>query len=97
MRLFRPLSRVAFICNVCFLLASFVQQLPHPPEGESMSLIIIAGYIMAILINVLLNLSLGVLLAFNKLRAANIPTWILIVNFIFFIIQAILILIPLPQ
>jgi hypothetical protein len=97
MRLFRPLSRVAFICNICFLLASFVQQLPHPPEGEVVSLVIIIGYILSIVVNVLLNLSLGILLVFGKLKAANIPVWLQIVNFIFFVIQSVLIILSIPQ
>jgi hypothetical protein len=43
-------------------------------------------------INVLLNLSLIVLFALGKLALPRIPIWLLIVNFLFFILQAIFII-----
>ncbi len=94
MRLLRLLSRVAFICNVCFLLASLVQYLPHPPEGEIISSIIVLGYFLSVIVNVLVNLSLLILFIFGKLKAAGIPAWLLIVNFLFFIVQFIVIILP---
>jgi hypothetical protein len=97
MRLFRLLSRVAFICNICFLLTAFVLWLPNPPEGNLISTIIVLGYFLAIVINVLLNLSLLILFALGKLSAPRIPIWLLIVNFLFFIIQSILIIISTQQ
>lgn len=93
MRLFRLLSRVAFICNVCFVLTSCVQYLPHPPEGDLISTIIVLGYFLAMTINVLLNLVLIIMWIFGKLPAARIPAWLLIVNFLFFILQSIFIII----
>ena len=93
MRLFRLLSRVAFICNVCFVLTAFVQWLPHPPEGDLISTIVILGYFLAMLINILLNFSLIILWVFGKLAAAQIPIWLMIVNFLFFVLQSILIII----
>jgi hypothetical protein len=94
MRLLRLLSRVAFICNVCFLLASLVQYLPHPPEGEIISSIIVLGYFLSVIVNVLVNLSLLILFIFGKLKAAGIPVWLLIVNFLFFVVQFIVIVLP---
>ena len=93
MRLLRFLSRVAFICNVCFLLASFIQWLPNPPEGPLISLVILMGYVLSILINWVVNLSLLVLLILGRLRKAQVPVWLLVVNLIFFFIQLYLILI----
>lgn len=94
MRLLRFLSRVAFICNVCFLLASFIQWLPNPPEGPLVSLVILIGYVLSIVVNWVVNVSVGVMLISGRLRKAQIPVWLLIVNLIFFIIQLVLILIP---
>ena len=93
MRLLRFLSRVAFICNVCFLLASFIQWLPNPPEGPLISLVILMGYVLSILINWVVNLSLLVLLILGRLRKAQVPVWLLVINLIFFFIQLYLILI----
>ena len=87
MRLLRLLSRVAFICNICFLLASFIQYLPHPPEGGWVSTVIVLGYMLSILVNVVVNCWLIVLLLIKRLRAALVPAWLLIVNAIFFILQ----------
>jgi hypothetical protein len=93
MRLLRFLSRVAFICNVCFLVTSFIQWLPNPPEGELISTIIILGYVLSVLVNVLVNISVAMLLCFGRLRKAGISAWLLIVNFLFFVTQLVLILI----
>jgi hypothetical protein len=93
MKLLRLLTKVAFICNICFLLASFVQWLPNPPEGEMVSVIIILGYVLAILVNLLVNCWLLILLVAGNLKKALVPTWLLIINFLFFIVQLLLILI----
>ncbi|HEY6899073.1 MAG TPA: hypothetical protein VI233_00460 [Puia sp.] len=93
MQVFRFLSRVAFICNVCYLLASFIQWLPHPPEGEIITNIIVFGFGGSLLINLIFGLSVVILFAIGKLRAANIPVWLLVVNLLFFILQVILIVI----
>jgi hypothetical protein len=92
MRAFRFLSRVAFICNICFLLTSFVQWLPHPPEGPLISLIILMGYVLGILVNIIVNAWLLILLIARMPRASLGPLWLLIVNFILFILQLLLIL-----
>jgi cytochrome bd-type quinol oxidase subunit 2 len=95
MRLLRLLSRVAFICNVCFVLTYGVSWLPNPPEGEVVSSIIVLGYFLAVIVNTLVNLCLIILLIFGRLKTNLIPLWLLIVNFIFFIIQFVIILFPL--
>ena len=87
MRLLRLLSRVAFICNICFLLASFVQWLPNPPEGGVVSMIIILGYLVAILVNTVVNVWVIALFLSRRLIRDAVPTWLLIVNFLFFSIQ----------
>ena len=88
MRLVRFLSRVAFICNICFLVASFTQWLPALPDNAITSDIVILGYLVAIVVNLLVNLIVLILLPLGKLR--GVPAWLLIVNGIFFIVQIIL-------
>ena len=92
MQLFRLLSRVAFIFNVCFLLFAFVNWLPHPPEANLVASVLPIVYLMAIVINILLTFSLVILFLIGKFSAARIPVWLLIVNFLFFIVQSILII-----
>ena len=90
MRVLRLLSRVAFICNICFLLASFIQWIPNPPEGELVSVIIVLGYLLAIFINTMVNIWVGLSLLTRRLRHGMVPLWLLIVNALFFILQIIL-------
>jgi hypothetical protein len=90
MRLVRFLSRVAFICNICFLVASFSRWLPALPDNAIISDIIVLGYLVSVLINILVNLLVLVLLLIGRLRAAAIPVWLLVVNCIFFIGQILL-------
>ena len=92
MQLLRLLSRVAFICNICFLLASFIQWLPNPPEGGLISMVIVLGYLLSIFVNVVVNLWVITLLTARRLRAANVPVWLLVVNFAFFLLQLLLII-----
>jgi hypothetical protein len=87
MQVLRLLSRVAFICNICFLLASFIQWLPYKVEGGAVSLIIILGYLLAIIVNVVVNVSVMLLFLLRKLRTSPIPVWLVIVNFCFFLLQ----------
>ena len=88
MRLVRFLSRVAFICNICFLVASFTQWLPALPDNALTSDIVILGYVVAIIVNLVVNSIVLILLPFGKLR--SVPVWLLIVNGLFFIAQIIL-------
>jgi hypothetical protein len=93
MPLLRLLSRVAFICNICFLLASFVQWLPDPPEGGLVSMIIVLGYLLAILVNTVVNVWMIVALMVRRLKKGMVPVWLLIANFAFFVLQLLLLLI----
>jgi hypothetical protein len=90
MRVLRLLSRVAFICNICFLLASFIQWIPNPPEGEVISMIIVLGYLLSIFINTLVNVWVLLALLTRSLHHGMIPLWLLIVNGLLFILQIIL-------
>jgi cytochrome bd-type quinol oxidase subunit 2 len=92
MQVVRFLSRVAFICNICFLLASFVQWLPHPPEGEIVSQLIVLGWLLSILFNTIVNVVVIILFVVRRRRLTAVPAWLLIANLIFFILQIILLI-----
>jgi hypothetical protein len=99
MRVLRLLSRVAFICNICFVLASVIQWLPHRKETEGMSEdiilsnIFVLGFILSILINIVVNVPIIFLFISGKLRAAAIPVWLLVINALFFLWQMVLFII----
>src|ERR1700743_2060718 len=90
MQVLRFLSRVAFICNICFLLASFIQWMPYEIKGEPVASIIVMGYLMALVVNVAVNASVILLFLIGKLRSTGIPVWLGIANFLFFVLQIIL-------
>jgi hypothetical protein len=92
MRLLGFLSRLAFICNICFLLSVTILMWPDPPVGEIISLIIIIGYSLAIVINGIVNIGYGISLLARKSLRNFIPLWLIIANFLFLLTQLILFL-----
>lgn len=88
----RFFSRVAFICNICFLLAVIMQMMKHPPEGEMVATTIIIGYIFAGIINLITNLCVAILLISKKLLHDTVPRWLIILNFLFLIPELIIFL-----
>jgi hypothetical protein len=45
------LVRVAFICNISYVLASLILWLPNPPDGQIVSTVIVMGYLMGLPLN----------------------------------------------
>ena len=86
------LSRVAFLCNVCFLLALFANYIPFIKNGVITSTIIIMGKVLAIIVNMLVVLLYVALMVARKSIFSFVPKWIIIVNFLFFILQVILLI-----
>jgi len=87
MGVLRFLSRVAFICNICFLLVSFSQWLPQFPDNALTNDVIVLGWIVSLVINVIVSVLLLILLLIGRLHKTGIPIWLLIVNFLFFAVQ----------
>ena len=92
MSFLRFLSRVAFLCNICFLLAVLLLWLDHPPEGDLISLIIVIGFILAFIVNLIVNISYGINLLVRKRAGEGIPSWLMVANFIFLFPELILLL-----
>ncbi len=95
MRLIIFLSRITLICNIAFLLFAFFRwnelkrsanaggdNLVHVPLFKE--LIIILG-VCAIIINLLMAIIYLIMLVRGKIK--HIPLWLLVVNFIFLILQ----------
>jgi hypothetical protein len=93
MGVLRFLSRVAFICNLCFLLVSFSQWLPQFPDNALTSDIVVLGWIVAISVNIFINLVLLLMFLLRRLRKTGIPAWLMAVNFVFFALQLTLLII----
>jgi hypothetical protein len=53
---------------------------------------IVLGYLVSAVLNLLVNSALILLLLIGRLRRAGVPVWLLIVNFVFFIVQILLLI-----
>jgi hypothetical protein len=92
MRFILFLSRIAFICNICFLFA-FSLQLTNWIHNEQLSsTLVVAGYVMGFVINplVIILYLLTFLISRKKLKA--LPSWLITANILFFVIQILYIL-----
>jgi hypothetical protein len=86
------LSRVALLCNICFVITLLMHYVPVLSQGVITSTVIILGTVMAIVINALMNF-LYLIIALSGQRLQNlVPLWIIIINFLFLILQAILLI-----
>ena len=85
----RLLYKVAFIFNFCFLLAGMMRLISHLQQTEILSLIIVSGYVLAIIVNATVNLWLVIFWIIHKSLPQLIPLWLIIVNFLFLIIEII--------
>lgn len=85
-------SRVAFICNVCFLVTFLVQYTTWLPALFLSSTILILGNVFALIMNLGVNVFYGILLLSRRTELLQLPQWLIIANFLIFIVQLILLL-----
>jgi hypothetical protein len=87
-------SRVAFICNICFVITFIIRYVPFLEEGFVLSTIVVTGLVLSIIINFIVNLFYCIMMAgYQTPIWKYIPKWLLITNFLFFVAQAILLII----
>jgi len=91
MALLRMLNRAAFICNVCFLFAIGILWYRHPVNPGLASIIIVMGFFISILLNLIVNAWLIFLLMLKK-PVNGIPRWLIYLNGGFLAVQLILFL-----
>lgn len=91
MALLRMLCRAAFICNVCFMLALGILRLRRPDISDPgiTSLIIVMGFFLAIILNVVVSIWLLTLRIYKK-QTEGIPRSLIFINGGFMAIQLIL-------
>ena len=87
MRTLRFLCQLALICNLLFVCCLVMRHSSWNVEEDLASTIIIMGWLMAIVINFSVNLVVGANLVFRQ--HMNVPRWLMIVTFIFLLIQLI--------
>lgn len=81
------LSRVAFICNIFFLLAFSLKVSNWVHNQDVESTIVITGYFLAALFNPLVNLCYLVLFLIRKKFWQTVPSWLITANLLFLIMQ----------
>jgi len=86
----RFLSKLAFICNFCFLLSLGMHYFPGFKNGPLASTIIITGNLLSFLVN-FITLAAYLIRIFQR-KPLLVPLWLTIVNAAFFIFEIILVL-----
>ena len=86
------LMRVSFICNVCLLVSWLSKYFPLLPAGVISSTVIVLGIFLSFILNISINLVLLILLFQHKPVISLFPRWLIIINFLFLIVQLILLL-----
>ena len=88
----RFFSKVAFICNICFVMAIIIQWMPNPLHGELIATAVILGYVFAGIVNLIISFWIAILFFLGKLRQSGVPTWLIVANFLFLAPEIILLL-----
>lgn len=81
------LSRVAFVCNIFFLIAVSLQMSNWLPNQDMKATIAIIGYFLAILFNPFVNLCYFVLLLIRRKFWTVVPSWLITANLLFLVMQ----------
>jgi len=88
MRWLSLLSRVAFICNLFFVLCLILQWKLFISNAGLVSTTIILGYLLAPFVaNPLVNIAYLSVLLQRKPVTAFVPKWLAVANFIFLLLQ----------
>ena len=82
-------SRVALICNICFLVTILLRFMPFLDNGAVSSTLIISGSVLSIIINSLLVLTYILLTVIRRPLRHYVPGWLVITNFLIFVLQVI--------
>jgi hypothetical protein len=81
------LSRLAFICNVFFLLAVSLQLGNWLHNQDITATIAVIGYFMAVLLNPLVNFCYLLCFILRKKFRTVVPSWLIASNLLFLIMQ----------
>jgi len=77
------LSRLAFICGICFLLSFSLLLQDWIKDEELKSTIITIGYLMGMIVLPLVNLCYLVVLIVKGRLKEFVPLWLIIINLLF--------------
>lgn len=81
------LSRVAFICNVFFILAVSIQLFNWVPNQDLSATIAVIGYFLVVLFNPFVVLSYLLLWLLRKKFWNTVPSWLITANILFLVME----------
>ena len=86
------LSKVAFICNLAFLV-SFIFRVTNGLANEDVkSYIIIIGWVLSVIFNPLVVLCYLLFFCFKRNSLAVVPAWLMVMNVLFLFLQLVFLL-----
>ena len=92
MRWLLKLSRLAFICNLFFLLAFSLQVSNWIKDEQLISTIVVLGYVIGFLLNPVTNICYLFTAIIARKKLIIVPAWLIVANVLFLVIDAFYIL-----
>lgn len=86
------LSRVAFICNLLFLVSFSLRLYDWLKVEDIKSTIIILGWVLSIIFNPLANLCYILIFWVKRKGLAIVPAWLIVMNILFLFLQLVFLL-----
>lgn len=87
------LCRVAFICNLFFIISAALQWKDFISVQPVFSTVVVIGYFMAVFIfNPIANIACAVQWLRRKALFETVPRWLVVANFIFLLMQILFII-----
>jgi len=86
------LSRVAFVCNLLFLISFSLTINRWLKQEDVAQTIIISGFVLSVLFNPLVNLSYFIVFFVKRKKLEIIPAWLMVMNLLFLILQLVFLL-----
>lgn len=92
MRWLLLLSRLAFVCNIFFLLAFSLQISNWVQNHDLADYFVTIGYVMGFILNPLVNLCYFFTVIIARKKLGIVPSWLIMANVLFLVIDAFYIL-----
>ena len=80
-------SRVAFICNICFIAGWLMAHFHQLSNDHLSATIVVLGYGFAFFLNLATTLIYLIFIATRHLSKKDYPLWLMVTNFLFLLIQ----------
>jgi len=83
------LSRLACICNVCFVLTAIFKFVPALKQGHFVSTVLVLGLPVAFVLNLVVHTGIAIVILKRKKVKQHMPSWLMIFNLLCLVLQLI--------